>query len=39
LYDEDFYAWAMTTAALLRQQRFAEVDIAHLAALYTQRAD
>ncbi len=31
LYDEDFYAWAMATAALLRQQRFAEVDIAHLA--------
>jgi Domain of unknown function DUF29 len=31
LYDEDFYAWAMTTAALLRQRRFAEIDIAHLA--------
>jgi hypothetical protein len=31
LYDEDFYAWAMMTAALLRQRRFAEIDIAHLA--------
>ena len=31
LYDEDFYAWAMTTAALLRQRRFAEIDLAHLA--------
>ncbi len=31
LYDEDFYAWTMMTAALLRQRRFAEVDIAHLA--------
>jgi hypothetical protein len=31
LYDKDFYAWAMATAALLRQRRFAEVDIAHLA--------
>ena len=31
LYDEDFYAWAMATAALLRQRRFAEIDIAHLA--------
>src|SRR5262245_23689341 len=30
LYDEDFYAWAMMTAALLRQRRFAEIDIAHL---------
>lgn len=31
LYDEDFYAWSMMTAALLRQRRFAEIDIAHLA--------
>jgi hypothetical protein len=31
LYDEDFYAWALRTAALLRQRRFAEIDIAHLA--------
>ncbi len=31
LYDEDFYAWAMATAALLRQRRFAEIDIAHVA--------
>jgi hypothetical protein len=29
-YDEDFYAWAMMTAALLRQRRFAEIDITHL---------
>ena len=31
LYDEDFYAWTMMTAALLRQRRFAEIDIVHLA--------
>ena len=31
LYDEDFYAWAMKTASLLRQRRFAEIDIVHLA--------
>ena len=31
LYDEDFYAWAMKTAGLLRQRRFAEIDIVHLA--------
>jgi hypothetical protein len=31
LYDEDFYAWAMATAALLRQRRFAEIDIVHVA--------
>ena len=31
VYDEDFYAWAMMTAALLRQRRFAEIDSAHLA--------
>jgi hypothetical protein len=31
LYDEDFYAWTIMTAVLLRQRRFAEVDIVHLA--------
>ena len=31
LYDQDFYAWAVTTAALLRQRRFVEVDIARIA--------
>jgi hypothetical protein len=31
LYDEDFYAWTLTTAELLRQRRFAEIDIVHLA--------
>jgi hypothetical protein len=31
LYDEDFYAWALATAARLRQRRFAEIDIMHLA--------
>ena len=31
LYDEDFYAWAMATSALLRQRRFAEIDIVHVA--------
>ena len=31
LYDEDFYAWTITTAELLRQRRFSEIDIAHLA--------
>ena len=31
LYDVDFYAWAMRTAGLLRQRRFTEIDIAHLA--------
>lgn len=31
LYEEDFYTWTMTTAALLRQRRFAEIDVAHLA--------
>ena len=30
LYDEDFYEWILTTAALLRQRRFADIDIAHL---------
>jgi hypothetical protein len=31
LYDTDFYAWTVATANLLRQQRFMEIDIAHLA--------
>ena len=30
-YDQDFFAWAMDTAKLLRAGRFAEVDIAHVA--------
>ena len=29
-YDDDYYGWLQTTAALLRQQRFAEIDIAHI---------
>ena len=31
LYDEDFYAWIIATVELLRQRRFTEIDIAHLA--------
>lgn len=31
LYDEDFYDWIRITVSLLRQRRFAEIDIAHLA--------
>jgi hypothetical protein len=31
LYDEDFYAWTTKTAFLLRENRFSEIDIAHLA--------
>jgi hypothetical protein len=30
-YDHDFYAWAMTNAQMLRQQRFAEIDIENIA--------
>jgi hypothetical protein len=30
LYDEDFYEWILTTVALLRQRRFADIDIEHL---------
>jgi hypothetical protein len=30
LYDEDFHEWILTTVALLRQRRFADIDIAHL---------
>jgi hypothetical protein len=29
-YDEDYYSWLQTTADLLRQRRFAEVDIVHI---------
>ncbi len=31
LYDEDFHVWIAKTAFLLRQKRFAEIDIEHLA--------
>lgn len=31
LYDRDFYTWAMRTAELIRQGRFDEIDIGHLA--------
>lgn len=30
LYDRDFYAWSMETARLLREQRFAELDLEDL---------
>lgn len=30
-YEDDFYAWTQSTAALLRTGRFSEVDVAHLA--------
>jgi len=30
-YDEDFYAWTQSTAALLRAGRFSDVDVAHVA--------
>ena len=30
-YDRDFYAWAIENAQLLRQRRFTELDIEHLA--------
>ena len=30
-YDADFYAWTRATANLLRQRRFAEIDVVHLA--------
>jgi len=30
LYDKDFYAWLFETTALLRQGRYAEVDVAHI---------
>src|SRR5262245_34715184 len=31
LYDKDFYAWTARMALLLRQGRFAEIDISHIA--------
>ena len=31
LYDQDFYAWANEQAGLLRDGRFSEADIAHIA--------
>jgi hypothetical protein len=31
LYDQDLYAWAHDNAELLRQGRFAEADIEHIA--------
>ncbi|MGE5154962.1 MAG: DUF29 domain-containing protein [Bdellovibrio bacteriovorus] len=31
LYDQDLYAWAMETARLVRESRFAEIDSVHLA--------
>ncbi|MBF0551328.1 MAG: DUF29 domain-containing protein, partial [Deltaproteobacteria bacterium] len=30
-YDRDFYAWTMNNAELIRQGRFSEIDIEHLA--------
>lgn len=30
LYDTDFYDWILTTVTLLRQRRFADLDIEHL---------
>lgn len=31
LYDQDLYAWAMTTARMVREGRLDELDVAHLA--------
>jgi hypothetical protein len=31
VYNHDFYAWAMQNAQLLRQARFSEIDIEHIA--------
>ena len=30
LYEQDFYAWSRRQAELLRLQRFADLDLAHL---------
>lgn len=30
-YDKDFYAWAMSNAELIRQHKFSELDIDHIA--------
>jgi hypothetical protein len=31
VYDQDFYAWAIKNAELIRQGRFSEVDVEHVA--------
>ncbi len=31
IYDKDFYSWAMENANLLRQEKFSEIDIEHIA--------
>lgn len=31
LYDQDYYTWSMRTAQLIRQGRFDEIDVDHLA--------
>lgn len=31
IYDKDFYSWAMENANLLRQEKFSELDIEHIA--------
>lgn len=31
VYEEDFYRWAMTNARLLREGRFAEIDVSNIA--------
>jgi hypothetical protein len=31
MYDQDFYAWAMRNAELIRQGRFDEIDVDHIA--------
>jgi hypothetical protein len=31
VYDQDFYAWAIENAKLIRQRRFSEVDVGHVA--------
>lgn len=30
-YENDFHAWTLENAALLRQQRFTEIDVDHIA--------
>jgi len=30
LYEEDFYAWTIATASLLRQRRLTEIDLVHV---------
>lgn len=31
VYDKDFYSWTMENATLLRQRKFSEIDIEHIA--------